>query len=88
MNAELGYRRSDMIPTIYSGGILADVMGLGKTLSILALIASTMQSANGYQPWQNTELQERCSISGVCTRATLVVVTSARKSHRPSFEKY
>lgn len=75
-----------MIPTLCSGGILADVMGLGKTLSILALIASTMQSANDYQPWQNTELQERRSISGVYTRATLVVVTSARKSLRPLFE--
>ncbi|KAK6223995.1 hypothetical protein LQW54_000141 [Pestalotiopsis sp. IQ-011] len=60
------------------GGILADAMGLGKTSSVLALIASTMQSANAYQPLQETELQERCSISGMRTRATLVIVTSAQ----------
>ena len=30
------------------GGILADVMGLGKTLSILALVANTMQEARAF----------------------------------------
>lgn len=34
------------------GGLLADMMGLGKTLSILSLIASTGAAA---QQWENTE---------------------------------
>lgn len=59
-----------MMPTLCVGGILADVMGLGKTLSVLTLIASTMRSANDYQSLHQP--------SGMRTRATLVVVTSAR----------
>lgn len=35
-------------PDASRGGILADVMGLGKTLSILALIASTLDSARDF----------------------------------------
>ncbi|KAK4080422.1 hypothetical protein Trihar35433_1527 [Trichoderma harzianum] len=37
------------VPTDTRGGILADMMGLGKTLSILSLIASTMDEAQEFK---------------------------------------
>lgn len=38
------------------GGILADMMGLGKTLSILSLVASTLDDA---QAWEQTPIVQR-----------------------------
>lgn len=55
------------------GGILADAMGLGKTLTMLASIASTANSAR--------EFAEATICEGELIRAmgTLVVVTSRRE---------
>lgn len=60
------------------GGILADVMGLGKTLSMISAVVSSLPQAAesaraGYQ---------KCTlpVSRYRTRATLVIVTSMRKS--------
>lgn len=49
-------------PEPMRGGILADVMGLGKTLSILALVLSTIEAANEFgkqEPGQRLEAVER-----------------------------
>lgn len=57
------------------GGILADEMGMGKTLSILALITKTFDGADKWVasqdiPSDNQREQRR-------SRATLVIVPSA-----------
>lgn len=57
------------------GGILADEMGMGKTLSMLALITTTLESANHWAtqgvtaPLSDVQNKRR-------SQATLVVVPS------------
>lgn len=60
------------------GGILADVMGLGKTLSMISAIASSLSQATEYAREENRDFVSL--VSGCRSRATLVVVTSMRKS--------
>jgi SNF2 family DNA or RNA helicase len=62
-----------------TGGILADVMGLGKSLSVLALISSSLQAASICQSHQGTEPNKFYNIGMFHTRASLIVVTSARE---------
>ena len=55
------------------GGLLADMMGLGKTLSILALVASSLREA---REWEQTQPQPDLVHSIPCirnTRTTLLV---------------
>jgi SNF2 family DNA or RNA helicase len=61
------------IPSLALGGILADVMGLGKTLTMIsAIVCSRAQAAEYAKSQQGNEpLAQR-------TRATLIVVTSMR----------
>ena len=71
---------ADDIPCFSTGGILADAMGLGKTLTILSAIVSTANHAKRFSTGRDAsagagDLQLR-------TRATLVVVTSMRELHR------
>ena len=68
-------------PEETGGGILADEMGMGKTLSILALIIRTLNSAHGWATQNETPEGEmsqtpRCSRR---SRATLIVASSDRK---------
>lgn len=71
--------RSVTQPEERGGGVLADEMGTGKSLSTLALIAQTLDLG---REW----LQERQSTSNLEVKikqfaaATLVIVPSARKS--------
>lgn len=61
------------------GGILADEMGMGKTLSILALVTKTMDKAHA---WVNTQPMEETETVGPTKKrvaATLVIVPSARE---------
>ncbi|KAH6624507.1 SNF2 family N-terminal domain-containing protein [Chaetomium sp. MPI-SDFR-AT-0129] len=62
----------DNIPSYMTGGILADVMGLGKTLTMIATITSTLAASRQYL--SSSAAHE----SGVKTGATLVVVTSVQ----------
>lgn len=62
------------------GGILADMMGLGKTLSILSLIASTTQESQTWQlqdptQIQNSEMQNSNGAHGVLPSLGLTEVT-------------
>ncbi|KAH8681388.1 SNF2 family DNA-dependent ATPase [Xylariales sp. PMI_506] len=50
-NVITGQNQAQPPPETY-GGILADMMGLGKTLSILSLITTTLDAA---EAWSNTE---------------------------------
>lgn len=73
-------RALDKMPSRAVGGILADVMGLGKTLSILSAVLSSKPSSVAYQASMESEsLRETGSIPILGSRATLVVVTSVRK---------
>jgi len=60
------------------GGILADVMGLGKTLSMISAIVSSLPRATEYVT--ATHQNFASAVSGCRSRATLVIVTSMRKS--------
>ncbi len=70
--------KSPVLPSEAEGGVLADEMGMGKSLSILSLITKTLGNAhdwatNGTGALSNEEALARRQRS----RATLVVVSSA-----------
>src|SRR5215469_1218653 len=81
-------RPKDDIPSYSKGGILADVMGLGKTLSMISAIVSSLPRATEYAT--ATHQNFASAVSGCRSRATLVIVTSMRNtsffllSHSPS----
>jgi SNF2 family DNA or RNA helicase len=56
------------------GGIIADVMGLGKTLTMLTAILRSLPPTCNFDKGKESEMSTKTP-----TRATLVVVTSARK---------
>lgn len=60
------------------GGVLADEMGMGKSLSILSLVMRTLDVA---QQWASSQPQEEefSEIPRQCSRATLIIVSSARQ---------
>jgi SNF2 family DNA or RNA helicase len=67
------HRSHSNFPSYSTGGILADVMGLGKTLTMIATIVSTLELSR--QHFINPDADD----SGRRTGATLVVVTSMRE---------
>ncbi|KAJ4007425.1 hypothetical protein NW766_010110 [Fusarium irregulare] len=70
-------KESDKVPSLALGGILADVMGLGKTLTMITSVSATHLAAMNFQ-----ETNTGCNIdhlTNLRTSATLVVVTSTRK---------
>ena len=71
-------RPKENISSYSMGGILADVMGLGKTLSVISAIVSSLPQAREYA---TADYRNFGSLASRCrSRATLVVVTSMRKS--------
>ena len=62
-------------PKAVLGGILADVMGLGKTLNALSLVAATKQAAKDFGRLQLGDDDEEFEESGVAlnSRATLLI---------------
>ena len=69
--------KCDTKPSEIGGGILADEMGMGKSLSILALVTKTLESAHA---WKNDEAQsflDEMLLKLHPSRATLVLVPSA-----------
>ncbi|RBQ71553.1 hypothetical protein FVER14953_03172 [Fusarium verticillioides] len=67
--------RKDMRPEEKGGGILADDMGMGKSLSILALIMKTLDNGKEWAEERNAEHKNRRSLK--FSRSTLVVVSAA-----------
>ena len=80
---------SSKIPVERVGGILADEMGLGKTLTVLATILRTAKEAASFS--ENSQWSVKITSNGavhteqIYSKATLVVVPSARKSPLHSF---
>jgi len=64
------------------GGILADIMGLGKTLTMISAIVASLDEAANFAAAADREDNSQMELpQGHKSRATLVVVTSIRMSH-------
>ncbi len=63
------------------GGLIADVMGLGKTLTMLAAVLRSMPAAEDSSKFYEASGNEYSN--KFRTKATLVVVSSARKLRSP-----
>jgi hypothetical protein len=74
---QISGQRQYIPPCVSAGGILADVMGLGKTLTVLSAIVHSMDEACHF----TLPSGETCVDSHLTypTKATLVVVPSARR---------
>jgi hypothetical protein len=59
------------------GGILADEMGMGKSLSILALITKTLESSNIWVTEGDVDIHSESPARRRRSPATLVIVPSA-----------
>ncbi|KAI5357744.1 putative helicase, P-loop containing nucleoside triphosphate hydrolase, SNF2-like domain superfamily [Septoria linicola] len=71
-------------PAPIQGGILADMMGLGKTLSILALIAETKEAAKTFrrtQPEDPNLDRNACSTLIICPKSVLSNWQEQIKTH-------
>ncbi|ETS83908.1 hypothetical protein PFICI_05784 [Pestalotiopsis fici W106-1] len=72
---EITKAQSRLRPDEKGGGILADEMGMGKSLSILSLIVDTLEKG---QSWaENRRSEDRTGPLKDHTRSTLIVVSSA-----------
>ncbi|RYP79133.1 hypothetical protein DL771_000111 [Monosporascus sp. 5C6A] len=67
--------KRDIKPDERGGGILADEMGMGKSLSILALITKTLNDGQEWAQQQNGSVEGKKAPK--YSRSTLVVVSSA-----------
>jgi len=65
------------------GGILADVMGLGKTLTTLALIVSSLERARDFVSLSSQMRTAKHGTLPTTCKATVVVVPSERKFYTP-----
>ncbi|TID18363.1 hypothetical protein E6O75_ATG06439 [Venturia nashicola] len=71
-------KRKSRIPSSeIGGGILADEMGMGKTLSILSLIAKTIDDAHDWVSEETADAIDSVLPSKKRSAATLVIVPSA-----------
>lgn len=73
------------VPQTNNGGLIGDVMGMGKSLTILTTILCTLENARTFpqfffQSPNVVELDRRTS-----TQATLIVVPSAREFLLPKW---
>jgi hypothetical protein len=68
-------------PPICAGGILADVMGLGKTLTMVSAVVHSLEDAASFEYMDTTAETDAHLLYS--TRATLVVLPQARKFSQP-----
>ena len=73
--------RSSLRPDEKGGGVLADDMGMGKSLSILALIIETVEEGREWAENRRSETHAHAEINEY-THSTLVIVPSACKAAR------
>jgi SWI/SNF-related matrix-associated actin-dependent regulator of chromatin subfamily A3 len=57
------------------GGIIADDMGLGKSLTILSVIAKSLPDASEFVSTWNADANEKSQVT-LASRATLIIVPS------------
>lgn len=71
-------KRKSRIPSSeIGGGILADEMGMGKTLSILSLVTKTIEDAHEWISKDTADVADSVLPLKKRTAATLVIVPSA-----------
>lgn len=70
--------RSALRPEERGGGILADEMGMGKSLCVLALILDTLEKGHEWAQQRHSEAFRSSKVQK-CSRSTLIIVPSARK---------
>ncbi|ERF69852.1 hypothetical protein EPUS_05394 [Endocarpon pusillum Z07020] len=68
---------SPVMPSETGGGVLADEMGMGKSLSILSLVTKTLENAHHWASNGTAALSNEEWARKPISRATLVVVSSA-----------
>ena len=66
-------------PPAFRGGILADAMGLGKTLSAIALLTSGVQGFDQRHNWENLG-SPLTGTAPTSLKTTLVIVPLSRES--------
>jgi SWI/SNF-related matrix-associated actin-dependent regulator of chromatin subfamily A3 len=71
--------KKSVLPSETGGGVLADEMGMGKSLSILSLITETLVNAHVWASNTVAPLSNEIRVTEATSRATLVVVSSDRK---------
>jgi SWI/SNF-related matrix-associated actin-dependent regulator of chromatin subfamily A3 len=71
-----------VLPSETGGGVLADEMGMGKSLSMLSLITKTLENARAWASNGSAPLTNGTCVTRRTSRATLVVVSSACKCSR------
>jgi SNF2 family DNA or RNA helicase len=68
------------------GGILADDMGMGKSLTLLALILHTLEEAQKFRETQQNTMMERGT--KIATKATLLIAPKSSMYLSKSFFHY
>lgn len=68
--------KSVVLPSETGGGVLADEMGMGKSLSTLSLITKTLQDAHIWASDWSLPVPNSDFVIKQSSRATLVVVSS------------
>jgi hypothetical protein len=74
-----GCKRSEK-PNEIGGGILADDVGLGKTLTMLSAIIRTADEAKAFSDHSLMDCTSSIEVKLVCSRATLAMVPTPCKS--------
>jgi SWI/SNF-related matrix-associated actin-dependent regulator of chromatin subfamily A3 len=77
--------RTRILHSETGGGILADEMGMGKSLSTLALITKTLEDAHHWISPDYMDTSDENQPRAKRSRATLVIVPSASKLLTPEW---
>lgn len=75
----LGSLRKLIAPEESRSGLLGDVMGLGKSLTMLSAVVMSLEDARLYAKQQSILKDDICIGNVRRLKATLVIVPSARK---------
>lgn len=67
MNVISGAYQSEE-PDDFAGGIVADPMGLGKTLTMISLIALDLKTNDPLQIWPRAAMSEKVNVSATLIR--------------------
>lgn len=79
------WTRIEQTHSIRLGGLIADVMGLGKTLTMLSAILHSAPDADIFSNFH--KMLENESVERLRTKASLVIVSSAGKSNEIMYLK-